>query len=150
MNWKGYGSSRSNLRYYLGICLETLRQIITACQNSWFPGQDLNSGPPKHERVAFTYTRRTLDRNIITYQHQMRSTYHCNNYCQCYIQTSVRILIKYEGTDHCKDNNEDSDEANNYINDSSLKEVTKCIRHRHNRTRPRNTCEDYNLITGFY
>jgi len=58
----------------------------------------------------------------------MRGTYHCNNYCQCYIQTSVGVFVKYEGTDHCKDDNEDCDETNNYIDDSSLKHITKYVR----------------------
>jgi hypothetical protein len=42
----------------------------------------------------------------------MRGTYHGNNYCKCDIHTSARIFIKYEGTDHCKYNNEDGDETN--------------------------------------
>lgn len=57
----------------------------------------------------------------------MRGTYHCNNYCKCDIQTSVRIIIKYEGTDHCKYNNEDGDETNNYINHASLKHIITYI-----------------------
>ena len=65
----------------------------------------------------------------------MRGTYHCNNYCKCDIQTSARIFIKYEGTDHCKYNNEDGDETNNYINHASLKHITKGLNHKpHSKT----------------
>jgi len=72
----------------------------------------------------------------------MRGTYHCNDYCKCDIQTSARIFIKYEGTDHCKYNNEDGDETNNYINHASLKHITKGPNHKpHSKT--------LNLSTGF-
>lgn len=57
----------------------------------------------------------------------MRGTYHRNNYCKCDIQTSAIIFIKYEGTDHCKYNNEDGDESNNYINHASLKHIKMYI-----------------------
>jgi hypothetical protein len=57
----------------------------------------------------------------------MRGTYHCNNDCERDIQTFVRIFINYEGTDHCKYNNEDGDETNNHIDHASLKHITMYI-----------------------
>jgi hypothetical protein len=36
-----------NLKYYPGICLEVLRETTNNCQDSQFPGRDLNPGRPE-------------------------------------------------------------------------------------------------------
>jgi hypothetical protein len=52
LNWKGFGRKWSwpNLRSNPGICIEGLRKTTkNLSQDSWSPGRDLNTGPPKYE-----------------------------------------------------------------------------------------------------
>jgi hypothetical protein len=53
----GYGGKRPwpNLRYYLGICVEGLRQTTEKLiQASRSPGRDLNPGCPEYEAGVLT------------------------------------------------------------------------------------------------
>jgi hypothetical protein len=57
MDWKGFGNMRlwSNLRYYPGICLkDTKKTTKELSQDSRFPDQDLNPGPPECEPGMLT------------------------------------------------------------------------------------------------
>jgi hypothetical protein len=61
MNWNEYGMITwwLNLRYYLGICFEGLRETTKIPQKILSPVRDLNQGPPENE-VGLLTTRQRL------------------------------------------------------------------------------------------